>query len=172
MGSQSYAGQGDGFESAKFIGESLADSLSVHLAGVLMNKTISISSLSLKMLLPEYHLRLTTKINLTTGLSNKLMPIPKNVYLQALRINKSIWIFTPGDFSGESALHIKNSLAVKGYEANILGYNGSYVGYIIPGKYFYLNHYETRLMGWFGPTMGDYTVDLINQICDRLIQDK
>jgi hypothetical protein len=172
MGSQSFVGQGDGFENSKFIGEALADSLSAHLENVTMKDKITLSALSLKILLPEYHLRLTTKINLTTGLSNWLMPFPKNVYLQALRINNSIWIFTPGDFSGESALHIKNLLAEKGYEANVLGYNGSYVGYIIPGKYFYLNHYESKLMGWFGPTMGDYTVDLINQICDGLILNK
>ncbi len=172
MGSQSYIGKGDRFENSKFVGESLADSLSAHLEKVPMNGRITISALSLKILLPPYHLRLTTKINLTTGLSNRLMPYPKNVYLQALKINNLIWIFTPGDFSGESALHIKNSLAVKGYQANVLSYNGSYVGYIIPGKYFYLNHYETKLMGWFGPTMGDYTVELIDKICDGLIGDK
>jgi neutral ceramidase len=170
MGSQSYTGRGTGFENSKYIGESLADSLTSHLGNVIMNKEIDLSAISLKIELPDYHLRLTTKINLTTGLSKELMPYPQNVYLQALRINNSIWIFTPGDFNGESALHIKNSLAAKGYDANILGYNGSYVGYILPGKYFYMNNYETKLMGWFGPTMGDYTVDLINQICDRLIR--
>ena len=100
------------------------------------------------------------------------MPYPKNVFLQALRINNSVWIFTPGDFSGESALHIKETMSAKGYEANITGYNGSYVGYILPGKYFFMNHYETRLMGWFGPTMGDYTVDLINKICDGLTEKR
>ena len=97
------------------------------------------------------------------------MPLPKNVYLQALRINNLIWFFTSGDFSGESALQIKNLLAAKGYEAIVSGYNGSYVGYIIPGKYFYLDHYETKLMGWFGPTMGDYTMDLIDQMASAII---
>jgi len=169
MGSQSPVGQGDEFESAQYIGEALADSLSAHLKKVTMNEKLKISALSLKILLPEYHMRLTTNINLTSGLSNRLMPLPKNVYLQALRINNLIWFFTPGDFSGESALQIKNLLAAKGYEAIVSGYNGSYVGYIIPGKYFYLDHYETKLMGWFGPTMGDYTMDLIDQMASAII---
>jgi len=63
-------------------------------------------------------------------------------------------------------------LAGKGYEAIISSFNGSYVGYIIPGKYFYLDHYESKLMGWFGPTMGDYTMDLIDQMISAIIFKK
>ncbi len=83
------------------------------------------------------------------------------MYLQAARIGNMVWITAPADFSGEYALQIKNSLAVKGFMANVTSFNGNYVGYIIPGKYFYLDEYESRLMGWFGPNMGEYTVDLI-----------
>jgi neutral ceramidase len=141
----------------------------VHYSGnVKMNNKASISAISLKIQLPEYHFRLTSHLNLSSGLSNRLMPLPRNVYLQGLRINDLIWIFTPGDFSGESALNLKNSLAPRGYEVIVSGYNGSYVGYIIPGKYFYLNNYESKLMGWFGPTMGDYMMDLINRMCSLL----
>jgi neutral ceramidase len=169
MGSQSPVGQGSGFENAKYIGEALADSLSAHLKQVTMNEKLTTTALSLKILLPEYHFRLTTNINLSSGLSNKLMELPKNVYLQTLRINNLVWVFTPGDFSGESALQIKNLMAAKGYETIVSGFNGSYVGYIIPGKYFYLDHYESKLMGWFGPTMGDYTMDLIDQMIGAVI---
>ena len=172
MGSQSPVGQGSEFENAKYIGESLADSLSAHLKKVTMNENLTISALSLKILLPEYHIRLTTNINLSSGLSKRLMHLPKNVYLQALRNNNLIWVFTPGDFSGESALLIKNILAGKGYKAIVSGFNGSYIGYIIPGKYFYLNNYETKSMGWFGPTMGDYTMDLIDRMSTAIILNK
>ena len=75
-----------------------------------------------------------------------------------------VWISVPCDFSGEYALQIKQALAAKGFNANVTSFNGSYVGYIVPGKYFYLDEYEPKLMGWFGPTMGDYTMDLIHQI--------
>ena len=75
-----------------------------------------------------------------------------------------IWITTPCDFSGEYALRLKNSLAVYGYKANVTSFNGAYVGYIVPPRYFYLDKYEPKAMGWFGPTMGDYTLDLIRQM--------
>ena len=111
-------------------------------------------------------MRATTKINLSTWLSKKLMPLPENAYLQTLRIGNMIWITTPCDFSGEYALQIKNALAAKGFNSNVTSFNGSYVGYIVPGRYFYMGGYEPGLMGWFGPDMGEYTMDLIRQISE------
>jgi Neutral/alkaline non-lysosomal ceramidase, N-terminal len=165
-GSQGPVEMGEGFEKPKFLGESLADSIGAHLPGVVMNDNITFSLVSLKMFLPEYNIRLTTKTNLSSYLSNKLMPCPENVYLQAVRIDNMLWITTPCDFSGEYAIQIKHRLSFKKYKSNISGFNGSYVGYIVPGRYFYLNEYESKDMGWFGPNMGDYTVDLIHQISD------
>jgi hypothetical protein len=121
------------------------------------------------MLLPEYHIRLTTKRNIATWVCQKINPVPEISYLQVARLGNMIWITTPSDFSGEYALQIKNALAAKGYNANVSSFNGSYLGYIVPGKYFYLDKYEPKDMGWFGPNMGDYTVDLICQLTEIVI---
>ena len=98
------------------------------------------------------------------------MATPQNPYLQAIRIGQMVWVSTPGDFSGEYAVQIKNNLAVNGFMSNVSSFNGSYLGYIIPGRYFYMNEYEPRTMGWFGPNMGDYTMDVIRRISDLAIQ--
>jgi hypothetical protein len=169
MGSQTNRGEGKGFEKPRFIGESLADSTVVHLQNQVLNDTVVLSALTLNLNLPEYHFRLTTTKNLSTGLSRKLMPEPENAVLQAFRLGNFIWVTTPADFSGEFALQLKNTLAVKGFDANVSSFNGSYVGYIIPGRYFYLDEYEPKTMGMFGPNMGDYTFDLINQMTSVLI---
>ena len=166
IGSQSPVGTGEQFDKAKYIGESLADSVNVHLKDLQLNDSPVISFVSIKMELPEYHIRLTPKINLSTFWSKRLMPLPENVYIQAVRIDDMVWITTPGDFSGEYALQIKNTLLAEGFESNITSFNGSYVGYIVPGRYFYLGGYEPGLMGWFGPDMGEYTMDLIRQIAE------
>ena len=166
VGSQSPSGEGKGFDKPKLIGESLADSLLVYLPKTVLQDKITLSSLTLKIALPTYNIRLTTRLNLISRISEKLMPIPQNVYLQTVRIGNLIWITTPSDFSGEYALQIKNSLAVKGFSANVSSFNGSYVGYIIPGRYFYLDAYEPKIMGWFGPNMGEYTVELIRHLTD------
>jgi neutral ceramidase len=172
VGSQSPVGEGSGFDKSKYIGEALADSLIIRLKQTKLSDKIVFSAISLKMILPEYHIRITTKINLRSFLSKKLMPAPQNVYLQAARIGDMVWITTPADFSGEYALQIKNSLAVKGLSSNITSFNGSYVGYIIPGRYFYLDEYESKMMGWFGPNMGEYTVDLIGRIVKTVSQNE
>ncbi len=166
VGSQTNRGEGEGFEKPKYIGESLADSLNVYLKKVTPERELTLSTVSLKMELPDYHIRLSTKRNLATSVCQKINPVPDNSYLQAVRLENMIWITTPSDFSGEYALQIKNALAVKGFDANITSFNGNYLGYIIPGRYFYLNKYEPKDMGWFGPNMGDYTMDLIYQLTE------
>jgi neutral ceramidase len=164
VGSQSPAGEGHGFDRAKYIGEALADSLNAHLSTVILKDTITFSCLSLKMQLPEYNIRITSNTNLATLLTEKLLPLSDNVYLQAVRLGDMIWISTPSDFSGEYALQLKHSLSAYGFNANVTSFNGSYVGYIVPGRYFYLDEYEPKVMGWFGPNMGEYTMDVIRQV--------
>ena len=170
VGSQSPSGKGSGFEGSRYIGESLADSLLKRVSFTTYQDTSSLSLATLRVTLPEYHLRLTTRINLSTWLSKKLMPEPQNVFFQAVRIGKLIWISAPSDFSGEYALQIKNTMAVKGYKTVVSSFNGSYVGYIVPGRYFYMDEYEPKLMGWFGPTMGDYSMDLIRHLTEVVVR--
>lgn len=169
VGSQTNRGEGEGFEKPKFIGDSLADSLNVYLNKAQPKSELSVSSVSLKMSLPKYHIRLTTTRNLATSVCEKINPVPDNSYIQVARLGNMIWITTPSDFSGEYALQIKNALAVKGFDANVSSFNGSYLGYIIPGRYFYLDKYEPKDMGWFGPNMGDYTMDIIHQLMEIVI---
>lgn len=166
VGSQSPVGEGKDFERPKMIGESLADSLNRYLPKTKLDRTIQLSAVSIKMPLPEFHIRISDHRNLTTAVSDKLMPFPMNPYLQAIRIGQFVWISTPADFSGEYAVQIKNNLAVKGFLSNISSFNGSYVGYIIPGRYFYMDEYESKTMGWFGPNMGEYTMDVIRRMTD------
>ncbi len=161
MGSQSPVGEGHGFERAQYIGESLADSLLKYYPMTKLCHTPKIASVSLKMDMPDYKIRITPHIGLSSMVSRKMMPFPMNVYLQAIRFNDLIWITTPADFSGEFGREIKNNLAAEGFHATVTGFNGTYVGYVIPGKYYFIDGYEPKTMGWFGPTMGDYTMHLI-----------
>lgn len=170
VGSQSPSGEGKGFEKPRKIGESLADSLEIHLAKVELKDKIDLSAMSLKMDLPDYNIRLTTKLHFSTWLSKKLMPLPENVYVQVIKIGNLIWMTTPCDFSGEFACQLKDALATRGFNANVTSFNGSYVGYIIPGKYFYLDAYEPKTMGWFGPNMGEYTFELLRHLSEIMTQ--
>ncbi len=169
MGSQRPYGEGREFERARSIGEALADSTLIHHQSVAMKDSVILTPLSLRIELPPYRMRLTPKISLSSFISRKLMPYPRNVYIQAVRIDNLIWITVPAELSGELALQIRNSLSAHGYDGMITSFNGSYIGYIIPGKYFYMDEYEPKTMGWFGPYLGDYTMDLIRYLYTTLI---
>jgi neutral ceramidase len=166
MGSQSPASKGEDFEKAKYLGEALADSLNYHLEKTEPEEQVTFSQVSLEIPLPKFQIRLTTRRSLSELISKKLMPYTFGAWLQAFRIGNMVWVTSPADFSGEYAVQLKNALTVRGYNSNVTSFNGSYVGYIIPGKYFYLDEYEPKTMGWFGPYMGDYTVDLIRQLTE------
>jgi len=170
VGSHGPVSKGSGFERARYIGESLADSVQEHLNKPLWLEDIGFKYLSLRVRLPEFHIRVSMERHLCTALSQQLLPLPDDVWIQALRLGDLVWVTTPCDFSGEFAIDLQNDLYRKGFKTAISSFNGGYVGYVIPGKYFYLKEYESFTMGWFGPYLGAYMVDLIERLSNSVIQ--
>jgi hypothetical protein len=169
VGSHSPRSKGKEYEEARYIGEALADSVLLYIAGTDLKDSIGLSFLTLGLDLPELHIRVTDGLRLNTRLAGKLFPPSGNVGLQAARIGDLIWISTPSDFSGEMAIAYKNAANMEGYRALVTSFNGAYVGYIIPGKYYHLNEYESRLMSWYGPNMGPYTHEMIRRMMNELV---
>lgn len=85
--------------------------------------------------------------------------------LTVLQTGNIIWIGTPCDFSGELALQIQ---APAQHPVIINSFNGGYIGYITNDRYYDRNHYETRVMNWFGPENGAYFVETINRLVKKL----
>ena len=88
--------------------------------------------------------------------------------LAACRLQDTIWVAAPCDFSGELALGIKDAMRAQGFDAVVTSFNGDYVGYVIPARYYHLSGYEPRTMSFFGPYMGDYTDELIRALATAL----
>ena len=170
VGSHSPRSQGEEFEKSKYIGEALADSVLKYMVDTELMDSIGLSFLTLGMDLPEFHIRVSDGLRLNPSIGGKLFPPNGNVYLQAAKIGDLIWITTPSDFSGEMAIAYKNAMNNEGYKVLVTSFNGAYVGYIIPGKYYHLDEYESRLMSWYGPNMGPYTDEMIRRMMQKLIQ--
>jgi hypothetical protein len=77
-------------------------------------------------------------------------------FLTVLRIGDLVMLGTPCDFSGEFDASLDSLAASKGLQAMVTSFNGGYIGYVTPGKYYDVNHYETRLMNWYAPGTGNY----------------
>lgn len=171
LGSQSPVANGeDAFERVRTFGEALADTVLQYALTTPLKDSVVFSAITMKFNLPDYHIRIMNKRSLVPFLSNKMIPAPKHPVLQALRLNDMVWLSAPADFSGEIALQTKNYLYPKGFNANVVGFNGGYLGYIVSSKYFFVDQYESKGMGWYGPNMGDYTADMVRQLSDIVIR--
>ena len=93
--------------------------------------------------------------------ASRLLPVRAETWLQVLRLGDRVWLSTPCDYSGEMALDLKAAARTAGLRAAVTSFNGDYVGYVVPSKYYSLNTYETRTMAFFGPQLPDYFDELL-----------
>ena len=172
LGSHSHRGQGDGFERARFMGENLADKLLNSEIDFSWSDSISFTSFSVLVQKPALQFRVTKNLYLANFISKKLLPESGNSYLQGLKIGNTVWVSAPFELSGEIAVDLKNALKIEGYNSMFTCFNGAYLGYITPSKYYYDKTYESFLMGWYGPSMGDYVTELLFKICYGLTEKR
>jgi len=46
----------------------------------------------------------------------------------------------------------------------VTSFNSHYIGYVVPQKYYFLNEYETQIMGFYGPQMAPYMSEIIMRL--------
>ena len=161
IGSHSPASGGKGFEGAERMGQALARALLEQLPQIPLTNSITFGILSLELSLPPLNVRVSDGIRLRPWLARRLMPVKTQSFIQAFRLDDSVWVSTPCDFSGELALGIKDFLRVRGSHAVITSFNGDYIGYVISPRYYHLSGYEPRLMSFYGPNVPEYFDELI-----------
>ena len=172
-GSHTNKGKGDKFDRAKYIGESLANKAVIALNKERYTGTVHFSYISSKIELPKLQaIYIGDDLRLSSWVGHKLMPEIRASYVQSMRIGNFIWIAMPYELSGEYAIDLKNALELQGYNSAMSNFNGQYLGYIVPGKYYYFDAYEPRLMGWYGPSMGDYLMELNYLMADSLTNSR
>lgn len=173
VGSHTNRGQGEKYEKPKYIGEILADSAMVILNDLEYTEKAELSLLASEIEIPKLQLlRITDKFRLSPWFGKKLMPELKSIVLQGFKINNFVWVAMPYELSGEYAIDLKNALELKGFNSAFTSFNGQYLGYIVPSKYYYFDTYETSLMGWYGNSMGDYLMELNYKLANNLIESK
>ena len=173
VGSHTNNGEGGKFEKAKYVGEKLADAAKTCIARLEYSEEIELSLLTAEIEIPKLQMiRISDNLRLSPFVGNKLVPKKNSILLQGLQLNNFIWTAMPYELSGEYAIDLKNALELKGYNSAFTSFNGQYLGYIVPAKYYYYDTYEARLMGWYGPSMGDYLMELIYKLTNSLTHYK
>ena len=88
------------------------------------------------------------------------------VFLTALRLGDLVMMGTPCDYSGELMPVLYARAAEKDVQVMVTSFNGGYIGYITPDMYYDNDHYETRLMNWYGPGSGSYMTAYLTKLID------
>ena len=169
VGSHSPVPPAGGLAGAEPMGQALARMLLEGLPQVPLTNSVTFGMLGLDVTMPPLNVRLSDGIRLRPWLAGRLVPARSHSFLQVFRVDDSVWISTPCDFSGELALGIKDFLRARGTSAVITSFNGEYVGYVIPSRYYHLSGYEPRLMSFFGPNLPDYFDELIRTMALTLV---
>ena len=169
VGSHSNKGEGEKFAKAEHIGKVLADSAQVLLNTMEYDSVMTLATLTAELETPELQaIYISDRLRLSPFVGSKLMPELQSIPLQGLRLNDLIWLAMPYELSGEYGIDLKNALELEGYHSALTSFNGQYLGYIVPPKYYYFDTYEARLMGWYGPSMGDYLMELNFKLANAL----
>lgn len=173
VGSHSNKGKGEKFQKSQYIGETLADSAEVFINKMQYDSVMTMTAITTEIEIPELQaIYVSDRLRLSPWAGKKLMAEMKSIYLQGVKLNDLVWIAMPYELSGEYGLDLKNALAVDGYNSALTSFNGQYLGYIVPQKYYYYDTYEARLMGWYGPSMGDYLMELNFKLANELTDSR
>ena len=150
------------------MGNRLAQLVKERLPLVTLTNVVSFGIRGLDVALPPLHARLTDGVRLRPWLARQLLPVSDRTFVQGFRLNNAVWISTPCDFSGELALGIKDFAQARGFQCVVTSFNGDYIGYVIPARYYHLGGYEPRLMSFYGPNTADYLDDLLRRVAASL----
>jgi neutral ceramidase len=125
---------------------------------------------SLGMMITSFPLS-EAQVKLTKGLAVRSWFFKKAfgdypVFISALQIGNVVMLGTPCDFSGELGLNVSAHASQRNLHAMITSFNGGYIGYVTPQRYFDVDHYETRLMNWYQQGTGEYMRLSLNTIID------
>lgn len=88
--------------------------------------------------------------------------------LKALRIGQTVLLGTPCDFSGELAAELAPVAAQRNVNLMVTSFDGGYIGYVTPDRYYERKTYETRDMNWFGPQNGAYFKEMMAGLLGKL----
>jgi len=167
VASHSPAAAGTGYEKINNMVAGLSQIIQQHINHMPLAYQFKLQALSVPLYLRKPHWRLAQNWRLHPALFSLVFgKYPAN--LTALRLGNILFLGTPCDFSGELALEIQKQMPPGPDKLIVTSFNGGYIGYITPDKYYDLKKYETRDMNLFGPYNGAYLSEMMQLLLQKL----
>lgn len=170
MGSHAPEGQKgskeDYFELTKEMGKGLALSVLESWQDIPLTVPKSLGIDKVPLYFDDLHIRLLPKWRTRNWLF-KAATGEQPTFLDILQLDNLTMISTPCDLSGELALEIEQQLSPE-KQLMINNFNGAYIGYITPDKYYYeIAKPETMEMNWVGPNNGSIMKNSILKVLEK-----
>lgn len=148
----------DMFARAQAMGEALGKLVLDNAQNLTFKQNAEIASVGVPITIPPIQFRV---INTSWRLSPFIVPylgVDRGAWMHGVRVDQSVFVGFPCDFSGEISLTLKAWAKEKNLDLWNLSFCADYVGYISPDKYYMEMYeeggdlaYETGLMSWCGP---------------------
>ncbi|ERM82502.1 hypothetical protein P872_17915 [Rhodonellum psychrophilum GCM71 = DSM 17998] len=116
--------------------------------------------------LREVHYRLSDNIRLRPWIFNWAFG-ETNAHFDILVLGNTLLIGSSGEISGVFYDKWEKKAAELGLNLIITSFNGGYIGYITPDKYYQEKYHEVRDMNWFGPYNGAYFDEIIGALIEK-----
>jgi hypothetical protein len=165
------------FDRCRAMGQALADKVIRDIASTrLFKDKVDVASIGIAFDLPPFQLRLNKNWRVSKFLF-PILGIDSDGWMHAVRIGDVVLVGTPADYCGEISIDLKSRLQESVVDLWVLGFNGDYVGYISPDKYYYDKDedggygYERGVMSWIGPDQEAFTISLIMHMIDALFPE-
>lgn len=165
----------DAFARAEAMGAGIAEQVLPVLDDLDYKSAVDIASIGVPVTAPPFQFRLFSPDWRLSPIIVGQLGLSRDAWLHTVRIGDLMIAATPCDFSGELSLDLRAWADNHGYALWATSFNGAYVGYISPDRYyddFYDEdgevEYETGVMSWIGPDQEVMFVSLIKQSADLL----
>ena len=141
---------------AQAMGEALADQFlkAFESAAPAWQTNTDVAAVGIPLELPTFQMRLTPHLRVSP-LVPKLLGVPHQGWLQAVRVGDLVLVGLPGDFSGEISANWAAWGKANGVDLWPTSFCGAYDGYLSPDHYYFAadatRKDETGFMSWLGP---------------------
>ncbi|WP_250419029.1 MULTISPECIES: neutral/alkaline non-lysosomal ceramidase N-terminal domain-containing protein [Pontibacter] len=154
---------GDTFISVDSMGNQLARVILPELPKVSMDYSYKLGYNRLPLLLPDPEWRIGDNYHLAPWLFYNLFGKYPS-FVTSLQIGDIILAGAPADYSGEFLPQLEQQASQQNQKLIVTGFNGGYMGYLLPSRHYNLDAYEARGMNFYGRWGGDYLTAIFKKV--------
>lgn len=161
-------------ERIQLMGEALAKLVLEDAKELEFQTELDVASIGVPLGMPSMQMRPVNKSFRLSPLASGILGLPKEGWMQGVRIGNLLFMGMPCDFSGEISNDWKAWAEDRDYDLWNLSFCAAYCGYFSPDRYYDEEPlgYETGMMSWFGPNIEAYFTALFHKFVEELAVSK